>query len=371
MSPSQLTAWRTAGGNPQRSGLWPANLTPAQKPTRSIQLTAPTKSSLLFSSSGMAFLPDVLGGVHALSPELQPAWNSQLPAGTATSAALAPDDSALYVATLHGEVHALESRNGTPIWTTKIETKTDPRILSAILALPDSILLSSWGGRWTQLSSKDGSIVASWEAGIYPQSAAAASDNGDVFILRAAWDKGLELVQLTQDGSENVLHLEEQSSRGPRRMLAAANPIVDAATNTLHCVFNHDTESVLKAFDLTNQSLLYTSPLPACVQAAPALAPNGGLRVADLAGHLLSINSKGETEWSYKTNAEYLLASPVVDASGNTWLGDPLGQIHAVNAKGQGHVRHTATRSIEVQPSVSPAGQLAIPTSDGTIHLFG
>jgi outer membrane protein assembly factor BamB len=315
----------------------------------------------------MAFLPDVLGGVHALSPELQPAWNSQLQAGTATSAALAPDDSALFVGTLDGEVHALDTTTGTRIWSTKIETKTDPRILSAILTLPDSILLSSWGGRWTQLSSKDGRIMASWDAGIYPQSAAAASAKGDVFILRAAWDKGLELVQLHPDGSETILHLEPQSSRGPRRMLAAANPIVDAATNTLHCVFNHDTESVLKAFDLTNQSLLHASPLPACVQAAPALAPNGSTRIADLAGHLLSINAEGTIEWSYKTNAEYLLASPVVDAAGNTWLGDPLGQIHAVNAKGQGNVRHTATRSIEVQPSVSPTGQLAVPTSDGTV----
>ncbi|MFM1942058.1 MAG: hypothetical protein RI897_1040 [Verrucomicrobiota bacterium] len=363
--------WRTAGGDAQRSGRARCRLVSSPAAPRSIQVNAPSKSSVLFASSGTAYLADARGGVHAFNAERRPAWKARLSAGTVTTPALASDDSRLYVGTLQGHACALDASSGDLLWETEIQTTSDPRILSAILPLDDSILVSSWGGRWTRLSSGDGSVMASWDAGIYPQSAAAASADGNIYILRAVWEKGIELVRLSQDGSEHVLHVEEAGSRGPRRMMTAASPVVDASNDLLFAVLNHDTDSVLAVQDLKGGSAIRTSSLPACVQATPTLGPNGSLRIADLAGNLHALGPEGQIEWTYRTGSEYLLASPVVDANGTAWLGDPLGQIHEIDANGWGYIHHTTARSIEAQPSVSPTGELVIATSDGNILFFG
>jgi outer membrane protein assembly factor BamB len=365
--------WRLAGGSAARQGCFPETVTPPLRLRRTIHVHASVKTSVVFDGSGTAFVADLAGGLRAFRADGSLRWHADLRAGMSATPAVAADDTRVFAATHAGWVYALDAQSGEILWTHAVPTQSDPRILSDLLYEPRSqtLVLSSWGGRWLRLASVTGELLGTWEAGIYPQSAAASDPQGRLYLLRAVRDTGIEFVRVDRQNHETLIHREPETPRGAGRALVAAAPVVDPVARVVTCVLNRDRESVLQRWSLDAGETQWRCTLPAAVQATPAQRADGTLLVADLAGTLHAVDAEGRHRWRYASGCEYLLASAVADRTGLCWLGDPLGQWHRIQPDGTGDVLLVNPRSIEAQASVSPAGEMFLPVADGQIHVLG
>ncbi|MCP5516890.1 MAG: PQQ-binding-like beta-propeller repeat protein [Verrucomicrobiales bacterium] len=363
--------WRMAGGGAGRGGLFAGEFADVAAGTSPLQARGTVKAPVVFDLRGRCFVADFAGSLSAFLPDGQRAWEASLPGAVSAAPAVTADGAIVVVGTLTGSVLALTTEAGRKLWQRELPTKTDPRILSDLLAMPDDagVVASSWGGRFWRLDARTGEPQASWDAGIYPQSGAAADRRGNLFLLRAVWEKGVEIVRVTASGEEQVWHCEPEGSRQARRMVVTASPVIDEAAAHLYAVFNRDRDAVLCGFDLRDGARLWRRELPAPVMATPGLPADGGVVVADLAGQVRAFDASGNPRWSYDAGTDYLLAGPVTGTRGGVavWIGDPLGRVHRIDADGRGAVCFEGGRSCETRASFGPDGRLYVPTTDGLI----
>lgn len=365
--------WRTAGGDNSRSGRFAQRVQPATKPRLQLRATAAVQASVVFGSTDTAFVADMAGTLLAFAPDGGLRWRVSLPAGVAASPALSPDDQTLFAGTLAGTVHAVEAATGRLRWEHSIPTTSDPRILSDLLwwAAADSVVCSSWGGQFHALTSTSGTTKRTWDAGRAPAAAAATDSTGHCFCLRAASENGVQLLRISPDGTESVLHTEAASEDWIRRVPVVAAPVLDAERARVYALINRERGAALLCWSLPANRLLWSQSLPHCSTATPTLLADGSIAVADLAGTLHALDPlEGAVRWQYTAGVDYFLAGPVADDAGTIWIGDPLGRVHEVQPTGQGRILFEAARSLQARPSFSPSGHLHVPGTDGTVRVF-
>jgi outer membrane protein assembly factor BamB len=370
---AESIVWRMAGGNAARTGRFPTKDSRSIKLEQTWRAGGSVKAPVVFSGEGVAFVADMSGGVAAFDADGGILWRKQFPGGISAAPALCGSKERLFVGTLRGSVCALSVGDGRELWRYEVRTESDPRILSDLLHVDamDSVLLSSWGGRFVGLSTKTGEECGAWNAGVYPRSAAAADRDGNVFLVRAVWDQGVELVQVSPAGEESVLHREPPSPRGAKRTVVAAAPVLDGERSQVCFITNRDREAVLQAWSWKSGGIAWRRALPAAVAATPSVDGRGRSIVADLAGTVRCVDGDGTPVWEYATGCEYLLAGAVIDGAGSTWIGDPWGRLHQIESDGRGKVVDEAERSIETQPSFAPDGRLVVPGTSGEVRVFG
>jgi len=320
----------------------------------------------------MAFVADMAGAVQAFSSSGKLRWRVRLSGGVSATPVVHPTKPHLFVGTHAGWVYALDTATGATLWRTEVPTQSDPRILSDLLYLPqaDVVVLSSWGGRFHALDASSGAERFSWDAGISPYAAAAADREANLYCLRAVSNQGVELVRVTSNGEETLLHRAPEAKRGARRTLVSAAPVLDEPRGVRYFVINRDQGSLLHAGSLKAGSLLWSHPLPNAVQGTPALRHDGVILLADLGGSLHAIGPDGTSRFRYVSGCEYLLAGGVCEAGGTCFVGDPLGALHAINGQGDGNTVFEAKRSIQARPSFGPDGSLHVPATDQTVYVF-
>lgn len=364
--------WHTAGGDNSRRGLFGGATKIRKRPNMRLQARGAIQASVVFDHQGTAFVADMAGWVQAFSGAGKLRWRTQLLGAVSATPAVHATDLTLFVGTHAGSVYALDTATGATRWRKEVPTRSDPRILSDLLFHSQAgfVVLSSWGGRFIALSAASGAERFSWDAGISPGAAVAEDRAGVLYSLRAVNEKGVQLVRVTATGEETVLHAEAESSRGARRALVMAAPVVDDASDTVYCVFNGDKEGALCALSLKSESMLWRTPLPAAVQATPGLRSDGSVVVADLAGSLLTVSPDGGVRSRYVSGCEYLVAGAVSDARGACYVGDPVGNLHAVASEGTGRTVFEAKRAIQARPSFDASGRLYLPSTDRTVYVF-
>jgi outer membrane protein assembly factor BamB len=364
--------WRTAGGDNARRGLFPRAVQIRPRPVRRLPAAGAVQASVVFDAQGTAFVADMAGAVQAFAPGGKRRWLVRLPGGISATPVVHPVRPRLLVGTHAGWVYALDTATGATVWKTEVPTKSDPRILSDLLCLPqaDGVVLSSWGGRFLVLDATSGATKFSWDAGISPYAAASADQDGNLYCLRAVWERGVELVRITLTGDEAVLHGAAEGKRGARRTLVAAAPLLDESRARLYFVVNQDEGSLLCAWSLKTAALLWSQPLPGAVQATPTLRHDGAVLLADLRGSLHALHPDGTRLFRYDAGCDYFLAGSVCEAGGASFLGDPLGRLHVVGPQGKGKPVFEAGRSLQARPSFAPDGTLHLPATDRTVWVF-
>jgi len=110
--------------------------------------------------------------------------------------------------------------------------------------------------------------------------------------------------------------------------------------------------------------------LPYSVQATPALRKDGTILLADLAGSVNAIDLDGSLLFRYSAGCDYFLAGPVCDAGNHCYVGDPLGMLHSIDARGSGKPVFEARRSVQARASYSPDGSLHVPATDHAVYVF-
>jgi outer membrane protein assembly factor BamB len=370
---SQSVVWRCGGGDNSRRGLFGGAARLSAEPAGRLETSGAVQASVVFTQSGTAFVADMAGVVQAHQPGGKLWWRVQLDAGISATPAVSADDRVLFVATHHGEVRALETDSGTTVWRQRIPSKSDPRILSDLLYLPRAglVVLSSWGGQFHALEAQTGQKRFSWEAGISPRAAAAADRAENVYCLRVRSGHGVELVKVSSRGEGQVLLRQAENPEGARRTLVAAGPVLDEERGMAYLILNKAREGELVACRMEDGTVLWRRSLPAAVQAMPSLLTGGEIVVSDLGGWLRSFSSTGAAGWSFDTGSDYLLAGGAGEGDGVFYIGDPLGQVHRINPRGERSVFYRTPRSVQARPSFDPRGRLYIPCTDHRVHVFG
>jgi outer membrane protein assembly factor BamB len=182
--------------------------------------------------------------------------------------------------------------------------------------------------------------------------------------------KGVELVQVSIGGEATVLHRQPDEKRGARRTLVDAAPVVDAERRRLYAVLNGDRQGRLIAWSLAAQSLVWEHAFANCVQATPAVAPDGTIVVADLGGFVHALRPDGSVRFRYLGGCDYWLAAPVVDGAGTVFIGDPLGRLHVIDLQGAGQRLFEASRSLQARGSFDSTGRFYLPCADGHVYVF-
>lgn len=368
---ARAPVWHTAGGDNSRRGCFGRAVRLRPQPIRQLQALGAVQAAVVFDERDTAFVADMCGGVQAFAANGKRLWRVTV-GGISATPLVVPGSRRLLVATLGGDLCALDSSDAKSLWRRSIPTKSDPRILSDLLYVPQAnvVVLSSWGGRFCALDATSGKEKFAWDAGPYPYAAAAADAEGRIYCLRAVEAKGVELVQASIGGKATVLHRQPEEKRGARRTLVDAAPVLDAERRRLYAVLNGDRQGRLIAWSLATQSLAWEHLFEHCIQATPAVAPDGTIVAADLGGFMHALRADGSVRFDYPGGCDYWLAAPVVDGAGTVFIGDPLGRLHVIDPQGAGQRLFEAPRSIQARGSFDSTGRFYLPCTDGRVYVF-
>lgn len=364
--------WPTAGGDNSRRGLFSGGVGPSRKPQRVLQAHGAVQASVVFDEQGRAFVADMAGWVQAFSAEGKRLWETPLRGGVSASPAVHEREPWVFVGTHRGELCALETTSGRVGWRRLVPTESDPRILSDLLYWPESntVVLSSWGGRFVALDAATGDDRFGWAAGISPSSAAAADGAGNLYCLRAVANRGVEWVRVTPTGGESLLHVEPEDKRGARRALVSAAPVCDEEHGLMHAIVNQEGGAWLVSWSIKSGAVTRRVSVSSAVGATPAVLDDGTVVVADRAGVVQAIGVDGGVRYRYATGADYLLAGPVAEKNGWVFVGDPLGVLHCIGPAGTGERIFEAERAIQARPSFDTRGSLFVPCTDRAVYVF-
>jgi len=299
-------------------------------------------------------------------------WRQRLDGAVSATPAVDVSAGRVFVGTQMGWVYALATGDGRVLWRQRVPTKTDARIVSDLLWLETQqrVVLSSWGGRFNALDAATGEIAHTWDAGISPQAGASTDTSGNCFCLRAVRGEGVAFVRVAPEGGETVLHRQPEGERGASRMVVAAAPVLDEPRGIAYFIVNRGRDSALHAWSLRDARLLWQRDLPRMIVATPALRPDGAIVTAGMDGAVHVLAPEGSPLFRYDTGAEYLLAGPVCDGEGNMFVGDPLGRLHVIDSGGSGRATFETARSLQARPAFDPHGDLFLPGTDRTVHVF-
>ncbi len=364
--------WSTSGGENSRRGLFAGAVQPGHQPLRRLPAQGAVQAAVVFDSQGRAYVADMAGGVEAFTDDGRRIWEQRLTGGISATPAIDPDGGLLFVGTHTGWIYALAAANGNVVWKKEIPTKSDARILSDLLYLPrqKTVVLSSWGGRFHLLDARSGEVTHSWDAGISPSAGAMADDDEMVYCVRTVWPQGVQCVRISAEGKETILFEQPGKHRPANRLLVAAAPVWDARRKIVYLVVNSDREAALHAWSAASAKLMWKYQFSAAVGATPAVANDGTIVVADMAGFVHALAPDGSTRYRYATGCEYLLAGGVCDNRGVVFIGDPLGMIHCIQPNGLGQPIFEAPRAIQARPSFHARGNLFVPATDRQVYVF-
>lgn len=364
-----LEPWTTAGGTAARRGLLHRTAV-VRRPCPDLRTTSSVQASVVFDAKGNSYTADMAGNVQARTEDGRLLWQSRLTGGISATPAVHPALPMLFVGTHLGFVYALDSHDGRTRWQKELSSRTDPRILSDLLywPSPDAVVLNSWNERFLALGAETGAELFSWNAGVFPSGAASLDPAGCCHCLRAVPDVGVQWLKLSPQGQESVLVCQPEHPRGARRTLTTAAPVIDPARSVAYAVFNADRTCQVHAWSLKTEAPLWVAKLDHCVEATPAMTPDGELRLADLSGQVLGLATDGQLRFQRASGSEYLLAGGVCDAASTFFIGDPLGRVHAIESNGEGRVLLETPRAIQARPSFGPDGSLWLPSMGRTVH---
>jgi outer membrane protein assembly factor BamB len=181
---------------------------------------------------------------------------------------------------------------------------------------------------------------------------------------------GVQLLRVDLDGKESVLHQHAEAKRAANRLLVAACPVIDPERRVVYFVTNGDRDGMLHAWSVPDQRLKWSEPFPSAIRAAPTVASDGSIVVADLAGWVHALAPDRTRRYRYATGGEYLLAGGVCDQRGTVFIGDPLGVVHAIPSHGGGKPLWETTGAIQARPAFDAEGNLYVPATDRQVLVF-
>jgi len=371
-SSSQSQVWAVAGGGPSRAGLFSGPVRIATRAPRRLAARGAVQASAVFDADDRVFIADMAGWVQAFANTGVSLWQQQLDGAVSATPAVDLGAGRVFVGTQTGWVYALATADGSVLWRKRVPTKSDARIVSDLLLLTAQprVVLSSWGGRFSALEAATGEIGHNWDAGISPQAGASADTSGNCYCLRALRGQGVAFVRVAPGGAESVLYRQPEGQRGASRMVVAAAPVLDESRGVAYFIVNQGRNSTLHAWSLRDARLLWQRDFPRMIVATPALRPDGAMVLAGMDGGVHALSPEGSPLFRYETGAEYLLASPVCEGLGSTFVGDPLGRLQVIGQGGRGRAVFETARSLQARPAFDRRGDLYLPGTDRTVHVF-
>lgn len=374
--------WHTMGGGNNRQGLFSstARANSAKGVSRRMKSSGSVSASPLCDGV-MIYVADMTGLAHAFDYTGDEIGRIQLSGSIQSSPALSLQDSYCFLATLQGEIYAVDTTSGDIVWQRRISARRDPRIISDILYLPNRrlVVTCSWGEKFVALNAKTGEVKHTWNAGYCPYAAASADVAENIYFLRSETDyddktpNGVRLVKKSLDNDEetSLYFAPEGAEKKVHECIQWAAPVIDETAKRVIFIINRNQEGTLYVLSVESGKMEFSHTFNRHIFATPAVSSNGTIFVSDLKGDVHAFNTDGEKRWQYQTGAEYLLSSPVCDVEETVWACDIEGKVHRIAPNGEGNVVFEAERSIQSRPAFTPEGRLLVPSMDGNVYGIG
>jgi outer membrane protein assembly factor BamB len=329
----------------------------------------------------------------ALPDALQPLWSFQADTGIESTAAIV--GSTVYVASLDGNLFALDLETGARKWTyaSGEAIKSSPAVHDGVVYFGDeggilhAVDAASGSRRWTfaaeggiisspnhaagrllfgsydnslyGLDLKDGTLAWRLETEGYVHATPAIwkGDDGEPLAVSAGCDGALRLVRVKDGGEVRKIDLGAY---------VASSPAISGDRAFLGSFDNE-----VLGVDLRKGTIVWTyapqdREFP--FYASPAVA--GGMVIIggrDKRVHALRAGT-GELIWSYATRGR-IDASPVVQGD-RIFVASTSGELLALDRNGKPVWQFDAGSAIVASPSIA-AGRLIVGTVDGTLLCFG
>jgi len=257
----------------------------------------------------------------------------------------------VYIGDLGGVVHAVNTRDGKPLWT----FKTTSEIKSSPVIVNDVVLIGSYDGHLYALEARTGRLR--WKVLTKGQvHATPAVQNGLAFI--AGCDAVFRAIRVT-DGRE--MYQVESGS------YTAASPVVDG-DRAYFGTFNYE----MLALDLAQRKVLwrYSQPDAQFPYYSSAALSDGRVIVGGRDKIVHAIDSAtGKAAWTFATRAR-VDSSPVV-AGGRVYVGSSDGRLYVLDAtSGKKLSEFDTGAAITAAPAIAD-GRVVVGAQDGRVYVFG
>ncbi len=369
-----IRIWRMAGGDGTRRGVADATLASEIKQVDVLKAKGAVTASPVFTENKTVHIADRAGFIQAFSPDESLLWREKLNAGVDATPAIDKAGKTICVATLDGHFAFFDAKRGERTSSGGYSVH-DARILADLLYTeePERFITSVWG-EWVffALSPKENQPDREWNAGWNPRAPMAALPGGPAYGIRVESEresKGTRLFSIdVETGKEGTVRFFPAGKETPSRLTSFASPVL--TQEIIYAIINGAYDSALFAIDRNTHEEMWSCDLPCTVSTTPALTLDRCVIIAGMDGRVYAIDENGRSRFTYSSNCEYLLSSPVCDKEGRVVIGDPMGRIHIIEPDGEGRVVFEAPRSIEGRPAFSPEGRLFVPCTDGGVHVL-
>lgn len=329
----------------------------------------------------------------ALPDDLQPLWSFQADTGIESTAAIV--GSTVYVASLDGNLFALDLESGARKWTYAAgdAIKSSPTVLDGVVYFGDesgtlhAVDAAGGGRRWTfaagagivsspnyaagrlLFGSYDNSLYGldlkggalAWrletEGYVHATPAIWEGEEGGAIAVSAGCDGALRLVRVKDGGAVRQIDLGAY---------VASSPAI-AGDRAFLGTFDNEVLGV----DLRKGAIVWTYapqdsefPFYASAAVVDGMVVIGG---RDKRVHALRA-ATGEVIWTYATRGR-IDASPVVQGK-RIFIASTSGELLALGRDGKPVWQFDAGSAIAASPSIA-GGRLVVGTADGTLLCFG
>jgi outer membrane protein assembly factor BamB len=390
------TAWPTFHADLARDGAIAVSGTNATTVLDRFQLgpraTSEIPSSPVVDKNGVAYIGDDTGNVYALDPVYAKAhtpltangeatkWvfhtqgaSQSPPLAVASTPSLSPDGSRLFFGSDDGNVYAVNTADGTKVWSTQLNSPV--RASPLVSSDGNTLYVPTANGALFALSAADGSKKLSNSAcggtgGMFcpgyamPTSAAASPDGGTIYVVSGTYMYAVPASGVTGSNGAKIFYLDSNGT---------STPVVDSAGN----IYVGTQLGELEIFSPSNSAPIKTFQVPkgGAIVSSPAILPQAGLAVFGASDGLYAINiGSGLRAWSASLAGFNFIDSSPALASGNymLYVGSSDGNLYEINAAGGSIVNSPNFKGrIDSSPAIGPDGTVWVSILGGEVDHVG
>ena len=283
-----------------------------------------------------------------------------------SSPAISADGTTLYIGSDDGNLYAISTATGAPIWQYMTGGSIDSS--PALSADGKTVYVGSADGYLYAINTATGTILApGWKfqtnAAIY--SSPVIGTYGTIYV----GSEDGHLYAINTNGSVQWSALVGSASNNyPAALYSSPALSPDKST-----VYIGSTDNNLYAFNTTTGAPQWTTPFLTGGQiwSSPAIGADGTIYVGSFDNNLYAINPNGTQKWVYATKGE-IYSSPALSADGTTvYVGSEDNNLDAIKtATGAQLWQYTTAGPIDSSPTVGLDGTIYVGSQDNNIYAL-
>jgi len=272
------------------------------------------------------------GVLEAIDPQGELIWSREYECNEFIgNPTLAKGEDVIYIASIDGEVHAINSRTGKLIWSVPLSVE-----------ITNSLAVGS-----------DGTIYAglAWTN---------RAPNGKLFAIRP-------------NGTVKWVYQSDLFASNSAPTVGNNGVVYVAGTTSVPTFTGSYLQGNLLAID-QDGALIWTFKADGDLRSSPAVSSDGKILIGSSLGNggegLYALNAQGKVEWTFPAPHGMDSSSPVISADGTVLIGALDGHLYAVNPNGQEKWRFQTGSYVNSNAAIGSNGSVYFTSDDRNLYVL-